>query len=107
MLKREKTHTLSRIDRIREMCTMNLVNVRVRTKYAVDKSRPAATMKSRRYTVCLERRQLVPTQVRSDATYLFNVMDVPVLPSPRPPPSPPWDIQVESANADTTQNPTN
>lgn len=41
-----------------------------------------------------------------DTANLPNVMDVPVL-SPRPPPSPPWNIQVESANADTTQNPAN
>ena len=111
MLKEKKTHTLSRIDRIRDICTMNLVNARVRTRYAVDRSKPTATTKSRRYTVCLpvgsRQPPAVPTPIRSDTTYLFNVMDVPVLSSPRPPPSPPWDIQVESANADTTQNPTN
>ena len=57
VLKEKNTHTLSRIDRIRDICTMNLVNVRVRTRYAVDRSKPAATTKSRRYTVCLESRK--------------------------------------------------
>jgi hypothetical protein len=49
------THTLSRIVRMRVMCMMELVNARVMMKNIVDRDKPAAAMKSRRYTVCLEK----------------------------------------------------
>jgi hypothetical protein len=49
------THTLSRIVRMRVMCMMKLVNARIMMKNVVDRDKPAAAMKSRRYTVCLEK----------------------------------------------------
>jgi hypothetical protein len=51
---------LSRIERMKEMCTMRLVNARVMMKNVVDRNKPAPAMKSRRYTVCLEMLSLIP-----------------------------------------------
>lgn len=99
---------MSKIESITEMCTISVVKVRAMMRYDVERSRAAAVTKRRRYTVCLDSRSSVPNPILNrTAAYLSNVTDVPVLSLPRPPPSPPWDIQVERANADTTQNPAN
>jgi len=79
---------LSRIERMRDMCTMRLVNVRVRMKNVVDRNKPAPAIKSRRYTVCLEKflslipiwvEHLVPVQCNGRSGTISETTSQPAL----------------------------
>ena len=101
------TYTLSKIDKISVKCIKILVNARASMRYIADSSTAAAVINRRRYTVLLaDSWSTVPIHLGFWA-HLFSVTAVPVRAPgfPKPPPSPPWEIQSCRAIPDTAAKP--
>jgi len=101
------TYTLSKIDKISVKCIKILVNARASMRYTADSSTAAAVTSKRRYTVLLTNYWSTIAISLRFWVHLFSVTAVPVRAPgfPKPPPSPPWEIQSLRAIPDTAAKP--